>query len=382
MSEVCLVTKTWRSGVAWEVQMLTEALAEAGATVTLVAPLAEPVDREPRHPNVKRVRVPRELVDGAGNSLTRKLASLSRMAGGFLGALAQRARTRTYLVTIPDPLPVSLLLFLLLRLSGARLLFIVHDVLPHAWRLPGSLRWLERGAHELSYRLATRLIVWAAPLRDQLVSEFGIPPEKVSVFPHPPLPLGAIPPAPGNGRFLAFGTMRRNKCILEVIEAILLVRKVDPGVTLLLAGEPHAHELDYWAQCQAAMARDPAAFSVEAGYVADAALPGLVAGVDAFITAYRDFDSASGVAVLAALNGRPVLGTGAGSLDEMYALGMAGERIEAPVLAESVAAAILKFRRIDAETWRERAAAGVVELSRTIAWAPIARSYLELIRAT
>ena len=381
MAEICLATKTWRSGAAWHLHELARALAEAGATVTLIAPLAEPSSREARHRNIRRVVPPRERVGGAGNRLSRPLASLSRIAAGSLAVLSERTRSRTFLVTIPDPLLFTLPLFALLRLTGGRVLFLVHDAEPHAWRLPPPLRWVERGAHRLSYRLANDLIVLTPAVRESLADRFALRRDKVTIIPHGPLTVPNVPPLPGEGRLLLFGTMRRNKCVLEVIQAVRLVRRRDPAVRLLLAGEPHPQEGDYWAACEAAIAEEPEPFEVRRGYLPDDELPALMARADAFVLAYRDFHSASGVAVLAALAGRPVIATRSGSLGELFDAGMAGETIAEPVTPESVAAGIVAFRARSADDWRTSARTGTERVGRLASWESIAAAHLQLIRS-
>ena len=381
MAELCVVTKTWRSGAAWHLHELVRSLAEAGLTITLIAPAAEPAAREARHPRIHRVRIPREWSGGGRGPAVRAWASLRRIGAGFVAVLGARRRCATFLVTIPDPLVFTLPLFALLRLSGARLIFLVHDAEPHAWRLPRALRRVEHAAHGLSYRLATDLVVLAPSVRERLVAGFGMAKSKIRVVPHGPLSIASVPPLPGNGRLLLFGTLRRNKRVLEVIEAVLLARQLDPGVTLVVAGEPHPQERDYWARCEAAMAADRNAFELRLGYLPDDELPELVAGVDAFVLAYDDFESASGVAIVAALAGRPLIATDAGSLGPLFEAGLAGERIARPVTAAGIAEGIARFRATPAAIWRERAAAGVGSVRRTQSWEIAAAALLALIRS-
>jgi glycosyltransferase involved in cell wall biosynthesis len=271
-------------------------------------------------------------------------------------------------------------MFLLLRLSGARVLFMVHDVVPHAWTLGRRLRSLERAAHGLSYTLASELIVLTPALKRALGADFAIPAGKITVIPHGPLELGDLPPPPGAGRLLLFGSLRRNKSVAEVIEAVSLARRDDPQLTLVIAGEPHPSEPGYWEACRAAIARDPAGFDVREGFVADTDLPGLVAGIDAFVLAYRDFESQSGVAVLAALAARPSLCTTSGGLADLIAEGLTHQPIASPVTAPTVAAAIRAFRARPFAAWRDQAEASRRHFAGTLSWQAIGARYLERIR--
>lgn len=373
------MTKGWRSGAAWVAQMIAQAIAEQGATIAYVAPLAHPAEREPHHPNLLRLTTPRELV-GRHGRLARARASLSRVAVGLWHVLRLRAATRVFLFSIPEPLVFTLPLFALLRLSGARVLLVVHDAQPHAWSLPARLRRVERWAHAASYRLADSLVALTPTVREALIRDFGIPPGKIAVIPHGPFSLGKATPLPGRQRILLFGSLRRNKNVREVIEGVLLARSRGLNVTLTLAGAPLKLEPGYWDECLAAVARDPQAFDMRPGFLPDEALPGLIAEVDAFVLAYRDFNSQSGVGILAAMAGRPVIGTRSGGLGELFDIGMAGEIVSEPVTAETVADALQAFLARPVSEWQERADEAVKRISAHLDWHRIADAYIALAR--
>ena len=379
MADICIVTKSWRYSIAWIVHSLAGALTDAGLSVALIAPLSDPASREVQSPRMTRIVLPRELVR-SGDVLHRALASMRRVLGGLLTTLAERRRTRTFLFTIPDPLVFTLPLFLLLRLSGARVLFMVHDAVPHAWRLPRMLQGLERWAHGLSYRLASELIILTLALRRPLEDGFAVPARKIVVIPHGPLGLGELPPPQGTGRLLLFGHLRSNKSVLEVIEGVTLARRQDPDITLVIAGEPHPSEHEYWERCRTAIGRDPSGFELQEGFLAEEALPGLVSAADAFILAYRQFDSQSGVGILAALSGRPVLCTPAGGLRDLIEDGLCHVLIEQPISAETVAEALLRFRARPFAEWRADASASAGRLASTLSWLAIATRVAERIQ--
>ena len=380
MPKVCLVSKVWRSGTGWYAQLLAGALAGAGGEVVFLSPAAEPAAREPAHPNLRRVLVPREIVIPAPR-IRRIVASLRRSLTSTLRTLAQRRTTRIFVFTIPEPFPFTLPLFLALRLSSARIVFIVHDPVPHAWRFSGRLQAGERALHALSYRLAHHLVVLAPAGRDALERSFAVPASKVSVIPHGPFSVGTLPPIPWNGRLIVFGTIRRNKNVLETIRGVKLARSRGHQVRLLILGEPHPLEAEYWSRCLDEIREDRDGFEVEQRFVPDEDLPRYFAQVDAFVLPYDRFDSQSGVAVLAALSGRPVIGTQAGGLAELFSHGMAGEPISGEVVtAESIATAIDAFRAVPAETWRARSAAGIESLSAAIGWSRIGSLFVALAR--
>jgi len=81
---------------------------------------------------------------------------------------------------------------------------------------------------------------------------------------------------------------------------------------------------------------DPSAFIDKIGFVEEADVPDLIAQTNAFILAYSDFDSQSGVAVLAGVNSRPVIATFAGGVRDLQALGLAGVEIKQPVTTATI----------------------------------------------
>lgn len=373
------MTKAWRSGAAWVAQMLAQAIAEQGATIAFVAPLADPADRDPRHPSLTRITQPRELI-GDHPKVKRIFASLARIGSSIVSILKLRFTTRNFIFTIPEPLIFTIPLFAVLRMTGARVIFIVHDAQPHAWALPSFLRGVERGAHRLSYRLSTMLVTLTPATKDALVRDFDVSESKVSVIPHGPFSLGETTPIPGSGRLLIFGSLRRNKSVLEVIKGVILARRAGADVTLVLAGEPLKQEPGYWDECTAAIAEDPAGFDVREGFLPDEALPGLIATVDCFVLAYQNFNSQSGVGVLAALAARPVIGTRSGGLDELFERGLAGQLVEDAVTPENISAAIIEFRRQDLNEWRQKATDGAIRIADTLRWDTIADEYIALCR--
>lgn len=359
--------------------MIAQAIAEQGSTVAFVAPRAEPASRDPAHPNLLRFETPRELI-GDHPKHQRVIASLKRIGSSLWSVCRLRTNTRTFIFSIPEPLVFTLPLFLFLRITGAQVIYIAHDSQPHAWSFRESLRWLERAAHAWSYTLASRVVALTPTVRDALVRDFHVPHQKIVVIPHGPFSLGGVAPLPGNGDLLIFGSLRRNKSVLEVIQGVVLARQRGLQVRLVLAGEPLKQEPGYWQECLAAMAADPAGFDSRAGFFPDEQLPGLLAGIDAFVLAYQHFESQSGVAILASLAGRPIIGTRAGGLGELYDAGLVGQPMGDAVRPESVAEAIGSFYATSAEQWRTRSADGAAAMARQLRWDKIADQYIELAR--
>lgn len=381
MPEVCLMTKSWRYSAGWIAQMIAQSIAERGVSIAYIAPLAEPAVREPRHPNVLRIATPRERVGESLGKAERAIASLARICSGFWHALRLRVSTRNYIFTIPEPLLFTLPLFALLRVTGARVVYIVHDAQPHAWSLPQRWRWLERAAHACAYRLASVIVTLTPSVGIALAKDFGVVPSKITTIPHGPLAVGDVEPIPWSHKLLIFGALRRNKGILDAIQGVLLARRQGSAVRLVLAGEPLKQESGYWDECVAAMAEDPAGFDVRVGFVPDAELPALISEVDAFVLAYRDFDSQSGVGVLAALAGRPVIGSRVGGLAELFDSGMVGQLLADPITPQDFADAVAEFYAQDVAHWRAAAESGKTRIAQTLRWDSIADAYIRVARS-
>jgi len=326
---------------------------------------------------LRRLRQPHER-PGAGR-FRNALLSISRIAAGF--ALLARARltNRIFIVTIMDPLPFALAMLLLLRLSGARIIFIVHDPLPHAWHLPPSLRGVERALWHGGHRLSHALVVLSEPSRMALMRELPDYPGPVTVIDHGIFGVDEVAPLPRAGVMLLFGTLRSNKGIMEAIEGVRRARALMAHpLRLLIRGGGHRDEAEYLAQVRRAAADAGDAVDLDVGYVSEEALPGLIAGCDALLMPYKDFHSQSGVAMVAAGYGRPIIASAAGGLATLMEEGMPCSPIAQPVTGEGVAQAVLSFFRQPYEEWEDRALRYREHMLDRYGWKRIGARFAEL----
>jgi glycogen(starch) synthase len=377
---VCLFTRTWRnSGTGLFAQELAKGLVEAGAQVTLVAPRAESAAFEVPCSGLTRIRQPRERGPETAGTL-RVLASLCRIGAGALAMLRARFNNRLFIVSIPDPLVFAIPMLILLRLSGARLIFVAHDPVPHAWHLPAVFRRVELAGHAACYYLANAVVVLSEPSRSKIRLAFPRLRRPIHVIEHGVFVIGDATPLPGNGQLLLFGTIRRNKGAKEAIEGVIAAHTAGAKVTLIIAGSPHRDDKDYCAQCVALAATAPDAVKMRVGYVPDEALAELFAQTDALLMPYTNFFSQSGVALLAASNARPVIASMAGGIASLIAEGMPAITISLPITAATVSDAVLSFLATPTDTWRSRAFRYRVETLKLRAWPRIGKDYLNLVR--
>ncbi len=378
--KVTLYTKAaFSAGAGLFAQELAQGMAKAGGTVLFVAPPAHDKRFERPRPGLIRLRSREELTRGP--RWKRAVSSLVRMATGAIGCLRARRQTRLLVVTIPDPLVFTLPFLALMRLTGARIIYIVHDPLPHAWKLPMRLRWLENGAFGAAYWLSSGLVVLSEASRTALRLAYRLGSKPVAVIEHGVFVIGTPRPAPGNGLLLLFGTIRRNKGVLEAIEGVLRARAQGAKVRLVIAGAPDPVEPDYWASCETLARSHPDAIELEIGYVSDERLNALVASCDAFLMPYRDFHSQSGVAMVAASNARAAITSRAGGLGDLICDGFAAVPIDDPVDADAVAKAILGFAAQPIGDWNERASAYRHKTIESRAWPAIGKQYLNFAAA-
>jgi len=377
LKRIVVYTRAWRSGVGLYAQGLVEGLAAAGSKVTFIAPAGYPEDRTAHLSNVRRVRPVRELVDG-GSRLRRAFFSLGRVAGGLGALLAARPTSSRFIVSIPDPFVFAIWPLMLLRLTGAKVILVCHDPEPHSWSLPARWRWLERAGYRAIYGCASLIVVLSEAGRAPLVRLFGAPSGKIVVSPHGAFDVPAAGPAPDSNTLLAFGTIRRNKQVALAMEAVVAAREAGCPVRMIVAGAKDPNDPAYLDECRAIAARCPEGLIMETGFITDERVNELLAACDALLMPYTDFNSQSGVAVMAGMAGRPVIAAPAGGIADLILAGLAAVEIPQPVDLDSVTRSILAFYATPSAEWSDRAARGRVLLTEALAWPRIGRQLAEL----
>jgi glycosyltransferase involved in cell wall biosynthesis len=189
----------------------------------------------------------------------------------------------------------------------------VHDVRPHSSKYDGvDTRLLRR-----LYRddRTGHLIVFHDVLKHELISDFGVEPERVSVLPHPLDGRDLRDPElaePDRPFALMFGTLRTNKGIPVLLEAL---RSIGEGTDfdVVVAGGQSDHQLE--SRLVEAASRLPR-LSVEVGYVSQARKRKLFSTASLVVLPYTRFHSQSGVLADAYAYRVPLLVTDVGALGE------------------------------------------------------------------
>lgn len=185
----------------------------------------------------------------------------------------------------------------------------VHDVVPHKGRLPSAL---QAAALRSLYARCGHIVVHHEAVADRLLSEFpDIDAARVTViepqFPRLAAPVGAKTGCDGVS-LLAFGTLRPNKGLKHLFEAMSAIS--EPSVRLTVAGHGDAHLERALAE---AASRDPR-IRAEIGWVTPERKAELYRDADVVVLPYSSFSSQSGVLHDAYAARRPLIVTDVGAL--------------------------------------------------------------------
>lgn len=189
----------------------------------------------------------------------------------------------------------------------AALVWEVHDVVPHESRLPAAV---ERRVLAFFYNAPGAIIVRHEYVRDKLVERFAVARDRITVVPWTVPEVASVARAAPHERrtVLMFGTLRRNKGVSVLLEA--LARLPDLDVNMVFAGRGFP---DIEAEIHAAAERDPR-IRFEAGYVTAERKDQLYREADLVVLPYTAFASASAVLCDAYAYHLPVVATDVGSL--------------------------------------------------------------------
>lgn len=181
-------------------------------------PIAAPSDR---YRLVQDLAGPADLEEGGARWVASRAATYVARAAGRRAALRRShfdVCHVVYLNYFTDG-------FDLARLERrVPLVSTVHDVVPHLSRLPSRL---ERRLLEAQYRHAGTIVVHHDAVRGRLLRAFPVDPARVHVVPLP-IPLVPVRPAwrAAPATVLLFGTLRRNKGVSVLLEAVRRLRDV------------------------------------------------------------------------------------------------------------------------------------------------------------
>ncbi len=226
------------------------------------------------------------------------------------------------------------LLMLWYRVLGKRIVLTLHNVNGRKRDCTDST--LNRVTLRIQYRLADRLFVHTEKMKQELLEEFGVGSEKVTV-----IPFGinnAVPDTQITGKearqklgftdkekiILFFGNIAPYKGLEYLVEAFHRITRERDDYRLVIAGRPKNCE-DYWKQLQSEIANDVLNGRVllRDEYVPDEDTELYMKAADVLVLPYRHIYQ-SGVLFLGYSFGLPVLAADVGSLREEIVEGKTG----------------------------------------------------------
>jgi glycosyltransferase involved in cell wall biosynthesis len=226
------------------------------------------------------------------------------------------------------------LLMLYYRLLGTKIVLTAHNV--NVGKRDANDSCLNRISLKIQYKLSAHIFVHTEKMKSELVSEFSIPQNKVSV-----IPFGINNTVPNSGlssaqakrqvgvsssdkTMLFFGNIAPYKGLEYLIAAFTEVSKEDERYRLIIVGKPKGCE-DYWRKIQQTIAssgvRDRIIEKIE--YIPDEATELYFKAADVLVLPYTHIFQ-SGVLFLGYSFGLPALAADVGSLKEEIIEGKTG----------------------------------------------------------
>jgi D-inositol-3-phosphate glycosyltransferase len=226
------------------------------------------------------------------------------------------------------------LLMLYYRLLGKKIVFTAHNV--NAGRRDLNDSWLNRLSLKIQYELCDHILVHTYPMKRELVADFRIPEEKLSVIPfgiNNTVPNTSLSSAQAKRQLgvdirdktlLFFGNIAPYKGLEYLVAAFAELLKKDRAYRLLIVGAPKGSR-DYWNQIRQTIARssvdDRVISKIE--YVPDEATELYFKAADVSVLPYTHVFQ-SGVLFLGYSFGLPAIAGDVGNLKEEIVEGETG----------------------------------------------------------
>lgn len=213
------------------------------------------------------------------------------------------------------------------RLVGKRVVLTAHNV--NIAARDGRDRWLNRWSLRIQYRLCHHIFVHTTAMKAQLVAEFAVPADRVTVIPfgiNDTIPRTGMTRAAARQQLgigssdhtlLFFGQIAPYKGLEFLVQAVAILARNGEHVRLIIAGKVKRGSEDYWRNVQRSIAQLGISELVNqtVQFIPDDQVEPYLLASDAVVIPYVDIFQ-SGVPFLAFSFGLPVIATDVGSLRE------------------------------------------------------------------
>lgn len=225
---------------------------------------------------------------------------------------------------------IELLLVVLFKITGFKIVYTIHNVLPSHKKL----NLLQRIFYSFLYACCDFLIIHSEVSRQDAIKLYRISPKKIVVIPHgdykffiPEKQLSKIEAKEKLGipeqrnTILFFGAIRSNKGLHDLLDAIPTIKNKISNVLLIIAGEPLQDYFKYQKHIQSLGITDAIFESLE--YIPIEEVSTYFYASDIVILPYHEI-SQSGVLHLAYAFGKPVIASNIGGFQEVVEDGKNG----------------------------------------------------------
>lgn len=227
------------------------------------------------------------------------------------------------------------LLMLYFKVLGKRIALTAHNV--NQARRDSRDTWLNRFTLRIQYRLADHIFVHTQKMKDELLADFGVAGESVTVIRHPindAFPDSELTPSEAKSRLgledrnktiLCFGRIKPYKGIEYLLNAFQTLTAGDGQYRLLIAGEVQKGNEKYLESLTQAMATEMERGQVilKTQFIPDEEIEVYFKAADVIVLPYKDIFQ-SGVLFLGYSFGLPAIVTDVGSFREELVVGETG----------------------------------------------------------
>ena len=341
---VLMVEHSGRGGMYAYTDALCEGLCAAGADVTVLTSLAWP--ERPMHFNIER-RLS-EFTENQGQS-SRLHWATDRFFRSLVNIFRRNkfALEGNYDVVHIQGAGLPLLDQYLLKPLAKKIpvVLTVHDVQSHYERFVSKDSYMKKCFH-----IPHSLIVHYEQGKKQLIDHWKVPGERVAVIPHGIMPLKNFFEITDARRklnlsidrriLLLFGSIRPNKGLDVLLEALEIIRRSKPEVLLVIAGalprgmsfEPYSNMIE-----KLNLSENVKSF---VRFIEDEEVDMFMSASDLVVLPYKKFEAQSGVLLRAYAHKKPVVVSNVGAMGELVTMDKVGLAVESGNL-ESLAAAVI-----------------------------------------